>query len=116
MAALRSPLYDISDFMRRFLIASCSEKTSPRPRSSSNRETRRLDSWRFHTRMRDIGRYLIIPSDAYPALQQAVVILSHSSKKAEAAAFLQYLKKPEATAVLRHYGFSVPKEAQEAKH
>src|SRR5213592_2665587 len=44
--------------------------------------------------MRDIGRYLIIPSDAYPALQQAVVILSHSSKKAEAAAFLQYLKKP----------------------
>src|SRR6266566_9311369 len=66
--------------------------------------------------MRDKGRYLIIPSDAYPALQQAVVILSHSSKKAEAAAFLQYLKKPEATAVLRHYGFSVPKEAQEAKH
>src|SRR5947208_484346 len=52
MAALRSPLYDISDFMRRFLIASCSEKTSPRPRSSSNRETRRLDSWRFHTRWR----------------------------------------------------------------
>ncbi len=66
--------------------------------------------------MRDIGRYLIIPSDAYPALQQAVVILSHSSKKAEAAAFLQYLKKPEATAVLRHYGFSVPKETSEAKH
>jgi len=66
--------------------------------------------------MRDKGRYWIIPSDAYPALQQAVVILSHSARKAEAAAFLQYLKKPDATAVLRHYGFSVPEETPEAKH
>jgi molybdate transport system substrate-binding protein len=66
--------------------------------------------------MRDKGRYWIIPSDTYPVLQQAVVILSHSSKKAEAAAFLKYLQKPEATAVLRHYGFSVPEETQEGKH
>ena len=66
--------------------------------------------------MRDKGRYWIIPSDAYPASQQAVVILSHSSKKAEAAAFLQYLQKAEATGVLRHYGFSVPEETSEAKH
>jgi molybdate transport system substrate-binding protein len=58
--------------------------------------------------MKEKGRYWIIPSDSYPALQQAVVILSHSSQKAEAAAFLQYLRKPEATAMLRHYGFSVP--------
>jgi molybdate transport system substrate-binding protein len=55
--------------------------------------------------MKEKGRY---SSDSYPALQQAVVILSHSSQKAEAAAFLQYLRKPEATAMLRHYGFSVP--------
>src|SRR5438309_3420914 len=42
--------------------------------------------------MREKGRYWIIPSDAYPASQQAAVILSHSSKKAEAAAFLQYIQ------------------------
>src|SRR5438876_9604648 len=66
--------------------------------------------------MRDKGRYWIIPSDAYPVLHQAVVILSHSSKKNEASAFLDYLKKPESTAVLRHYGFSVPEETPEAKH
>jgi molybdate transport system substrate-binding protein len=66
--------------------------------------------------MGDKGRYWVIPSDAYPPLQQAVVVLSHSSKKAEAAAFLQYLKKPEATAVLRHYGFSVPEDTPEAKY
>src|SRR5712691_7890177 len=66
--------------------------------------------------MREKGRYWIIPSDAYPALQQAAVILSHSSKKAEAAAFLQYIQEPEAIGVLRHYGFSVPEETPEAKH
>jgi len=66
--------------------------------------------------MRDKGRYWIIPSDAYPVLHQAVVILSHSSKKNEASAFLDYLKKPESTAVLRHYGFSVPEKTPEAKH
>jgi molybdate transport system substrate-binding protein len=65
--------------------------------------------------MKEKGRYWIIPSDSYPALQQAVVILSPSSQKAEAAAFLQYLRKPEATAMLRHYGFSVPEETPEAK-
>jgi len=66
--------------------------------------------------MKEKGRYWIIPSDTYPVLRQAVVILSHSSKKAEAAAFLKYLQKPESTAVLRHYGFSVPEETPEAKH
>jgi len=66
--------------------------------------------------MREKGRYWIIPSDAYPALQQSAVILSHSPKKAEAAAFLQYIQKPEAIGVLRHYGFSVPEETPEAKH
>jgi len=66
--------------------------------------------------MREKGRYWIILSDAYPALQQSAVILSHSPKKAEAAAFLQYIQKPEAIGVLRHYGFSVPEETPEAKH
>src|SRR5438552_5280140 len=66
--------------------------------------------------MREKGRYWIVPSDAYPALQQAAVILSYSSKKAEAAAFLQYIQEPEAIGVLRHYGFSVPEETPEAKH
>jgi molybdate transport system substrate-binding protein len=66
--------------------------------------------------MKGKGRYWIVPPDSYPALEQAVVILSHSSKKTEAAAFIEYLKKPEATAVLRHYGFSVPEGTPEANH
>lgn len=56
------------------------------------------------------GRYWEIPADAYPVLNQAVVILAHSAHKRDAAAFLEYLKTPEAIAVLQRYGFAVPEE------
>ena len=56
------------------------------------------------------GHYWEIPADAYPVLNQAVVILAHSAHKRDAAAFLEYLKKPEAIAVLQRYGFAVPEE------
>jgi molybdate transport system substrate-binding protein len=54
------------------------------------------------------GKYWKIPSDAYPPLDQGVVIISHSPHTQDAAAFLDYMKSAEATAVLRHYGFAVP--------
>jgi molybdate transport system substrate-binding protein len=60
--------------------------------------------------MKDKGHYWEIPSDAYPALEQAVVVLSRSKKKSEAAPFLEYLKSGEATTVLRRYGFTLPQE------
>jgi molybdate transport system substrate-binding protein len=60
--------------------------------------------------MKDKGRYWEIPDDAYPTLEQAVLILSRSKKKSEAAAFLEYLKSGEATTVLRRYGFTLPQE------
>jgi molybdate transport system substrate-binding protein len=58
--------------------------------------------------MKDKGRYWEIPMDAHPALEQGVVILSHSPNKKGAAAFLEYLKTAESVAVLRRLGFSVP--------
>jgi molybdate transport system substrate-binding protein len=60
--------------------------------------------------MKDKGRYWEIPADAYPVLEQAAVIVSRSANKKEAAAFLEYLKSPEATQVLRRHGFSLPEE------
>jgi molybdate transport system substrate-binding protein len=60
--------------------------------------------------MKEKGRYWEIPADAYPALEQAAVILSRSKKKNGAAAFLEYLKSGEATTVLRRSGFSFPQE------
>jgi molybdate transport system substrate-binding protein len=60
--------------------------------------------------LKDKGTYWEIPADAYPALEQAVVILSRSKKKNEAAAFVEYLKSAEAKTVLLRYGFSFPQE------
>lgn len=68
--------------------------------------------------MKDEGRYWEIPTEAYPALEQGVVILSRSAQKKEAAAFLQHLKTAASVAVLRRYGLSLPTEKRrpEEKH
>lgn len=60
--------------------------------------------------MQGKGKYWIVPADAYPALDQGVVLLAHSSHRQEAQAFLEYVKSPEAAAVLKRYGFSVPQQ------
>jgi len=49
-----------------------------------------------------------VPLDFYPTLNQAAVILSRSQQKEKAAQFLEFLRKPEATKVLRRYGFTIP--------
>jgi molybdate transport system substrate-binding protein len=58
--------------------------------------------------MQGKGKYWIVPAEAYPPLDQGVVLISHSSHMQDAAAFLEYAKTAEATAVLRRYGFSLP--------
>jgi len=58
--------------------------------------------------MRGQGKFWKVPADAYPALDQGVVVVSHSQHKPEAAAFVDYIKTKDATDLLRHYGFTVP--------
>jgi molybdate transport system substrate-binding protein len=58
--------------------------------------------------MQGKGRYWIVPAEAYPPLYQGVVLVSHSPHRQEAAAFLEYMKTSEATAVLQRYGFTLP--------
>ena len=60
--------------------------------------------------VRPLGRYWIVPAGSYPALQQGVVIVSHSKNKTVAAKFLKYLAGPESQAIFRQYGFVTPKE------
>jgi ABC-type molybdate transport system substrate-binding protein len=38
------------------------------------------------------------------------VLISHSSHKQDAAAFLEYMKSAEVAAMLRRYGFSLPEQ------
>jgi len=56
--------------------------------------------------MQGKGKYWIVPSDAYPQLDQGVVLVSHSAHQQDAAAFLEYIKTGEVAAELQHYGFS----------
>lgn len=60
--------------------------------------------------MRGKGKYWIVPAEAYPPLDQGVVLISHSPHRQDAAAFLEYVKTAECAAVLRRYGFSLPEQ------
>jgi molybdate transport system substrate-binding protein len=58
--------------------------------------------------MQGKGKYWIVPAEAYPQLDQGVVVISRSSRKQDAAAFIDYVKTAEVAAVLRRYGFTLP--------
>jgi len=60
--------------------------------------------------MKAKGRYWTVPLDAYPTLNQAVVILSGSKQKDAAQKFLAFVRSPEITSLLENYGFSLPME------
>jgi molybdate transport system substrate-binding protein len=58
--------------------------------------------------MQGNGKYWEVPADAYPALDQGVVVISQSQHKKEAGEFVAYIKTKEAATVLRRYGFTLP--------
>lgn len=57
--------------------------------------------------VREKGRYWELPPGSYPPLNQVLVILSRSTRKKEAAAFVNFIKSPEAVGKLKQYGFTV---------
>jgi molybdate transport system substrate-binding protein len=60
--------------------------------------------------MRGKGKYWIVPVEAYPPLDQGVVVISRSPHKEDTAAFIAYVKTAEVAAVLLRYGFTVPEK------
>lgn len=56
------------------------------------------------------GKSWLIPPQVYPPIEQAAVVLTFSRNLAFARRFLDFLKTPEAAAVLRQFGYSVPPE------
>lgn len=60
--------------------------------------------------MQGKGKYWMVPAEAYPELDQGVVLIAHSPHGQDAAAFLDYMKTAEVAAVLRRYGFSLPEQ------
>ena len=62
--------------------------------------------------MKDKGRYVEIPTDEYPPIQQAGVVLSSSKNKQVAKQFLSFIRTTAAADTLRRYGFEVQSEAR----
>jgi molybdate transport system substrate-binding protein len=60
--------------------------------------------------MKDKGHYWVVPLDAYPTLNQAVVVLSKSKQRDTARKFLEFVRGPEGTSLLKSYGFSLASE------
>ena len=58
--------------------------------------------------MKERGKYAEIPSEDYPPITQAAVILKSSKQKAAARQFLDYVKSPAIIELLKTYGFSLP--------
>jgi molybdate transport system substrate-binding protein len=58
--------------------------------------------------MKDKGRYAEVPSEQYPPIEQACVILRSSKNKDVARQFLTFIKTGAISDVLKNYGFDVP--------
>jgi molybdate transport system substrate-binding protein len=66
-------------------------------------------------RMAARGRCREIPASAHPPIEQAVIILKSSQRKAAALAFLEYLRSPEAAEKWRRWGFARPAQEPEKR-
>jgi molybdate transport system substrate-binding protein len=58
--------------------------------------------------LKDKGKYAEVPSDEYPAIQQAAVVLKSSKQKATAQSFLTYATSASVSDLWKTYGFIVP--------
>ena len=56
--------------------------------------------------MQRTGKYVEIPADDYPAIEQAAVILKSSRQKDAAKQFLEFLRTPAMVNVMKAYGFA----------
>ncbi|MBX3335275.1 MAG: molybdate ABC transporter substrate-binding protein [Nitrospira sp.] len=58
--------------------------------------------------LKDKGTYWEIPAEAYPPLEQGVVILRSSPHQEHAKRFLEFMQSPQGHAIMTRYGFVVP--------
>ena len=65
--------------------------------------------------MKGKGRFVEVPTEDYPPIQQACVVLKSSSAKAASQEFLQFLQRSQTRELLRSYGFAVPGQDEKAK-
>jgi molybdate transport system substrate-binding protein len=57
--------------------------------------------------MKQSGSYLELPSDFYPPIEQAAVVITASTQKPLASRFVESLKQPATKVILQSFGFAV---------
>jgi len=57
--------------------------------------------------MKSKGTYFVIPEDSYPRLDQVGVVLRSSKEKEIAECFLDFMKTPDITVLMKEYGFDL---------
>lgn len=65
--------------------------------------------------MQGKGKYWVVPAEAYPQLDQGVVLISRSVHERDAAAFLEFVKTEEVAVLLQRYGFISPDQKHKLK-
>lgn len=60
-------------------------------------------------KLANVGRYYTIPTDTYPALEQAAVLTKSGATKPLAKAYLEFLRSAEARKIFDRYGFRLAK-------
>ncbi len=60
--------------------------------------------------MKSKGRYVEVPANEYPPIEQACIILSSSKEKETARQFLSFIRTAAIGDVFSSYGFEVPKQ------
>ncbi len=63
-------------------------------------------------RLRDQGRWYVVPPDSYRPIRQGLVVLRHSKQRELARRFVQFLFTPQARELFAKYGFSDPEPAR----
>ncbi len=61
--------------------------------------------------MKARGRYWMVPTDAYPLLEQAAVVVKGGRNPKGAKDFLAFVRGPTGQAIMRRYGFTAPEAA-----
>jgi len=62
--------------------------------------------------MKKSGRYVIVPTESYPPLYQAAVVLRSSQYKQQAHRFVEFLRSPAGQKIMLEYGFEAPTVAR----
>lgn len=53
------------------------------------------------------GAYWVVPTSDYDPINQGAILLKHGAKNAAAQAFMDFMKTPKATAIVKRFGYNV---------